>query len=76
MTDPNKNKTVLVTGGSGFIAVHCMLKLLQQGYTVRTTLRSLNREDEVKKMLENGGITSFDKLSFQKAVGDLSGIGI
>jgi len=61
------NKIVLVTGGSGFIAVHCIIKLLQQGYVVRTTLRSLSREAEVKDMLKNGGITSFDALSFIEA---------
>ena len=64
MTNSDKDKTVLVTGGSGFIAVHCILKLLQQGYTVRTTLRSLNRQNEVKQMLKAGGISSFDNLSF------------
>ena len=31
---------VLVTGGSGFIAGHCILQLLEQGYLVRTTVRS------------------------------------
>ena len=67
MTNSNKDKTVLVTGGSGFIAVHCILKLLQQGYTVRTTLRSLSRQDEVKQMLKVGGISSFDNLSFIEA---------
>jgi dihydroflavonol-4-reductase len=56
-----------VTGGSGFIAVHCILKLLQQEYTVKSTLRSLNRENEVKGLLKNGGITSFDNLSFVEA---------
>lgn len=60
----NNDKIVLVTGGSGFIAVHCIIKLLQQGYTVRTTLRSLNRQAEVQDMLRNGHITSFDRLSF------------
>ena len=60
----NLKKLVLVTGGSGFIAVHCIAKLLQQGYIVRTTLRSLNRQNEVKEMLKNGGVTSFDNLSF------------
>lgn len=35
--------TVLVTGGSGFIAGHCILQLLDQGYDVRTTVRSLSR---------------------------------
>ncbi|MBE7172381.1 MAG: aldehyde reductase [Williamsia sp.] len=67
MTNIDKEKTVLVTGGSGFIAVHCMVKLLQQGYTVRTTLRSLSRENEVKDMLKYGGITSLEKLSFIEA---------
>ena len=67
MTNSNNNKTVLVTGGSGFIAVHCILKLLQQGYSVRTTLRSLSRQNEVKGMLKVGGINSFDNLSFIEA---------
>lgn len=72
MTNSTGDKTVLVTGGSGFIAVHCILKLLQQGYSVRTTLRSLSRQDEVKQMLKVGGINSpdsyrDDKLSFIKA---------
>lgn len=31
---------VLVTGGSGFIAGHCIIQLLEQGYDVRTTVRS------------------------------------
>jgi nucleoside-diphosphate-sugar epimerase len=61
------NKRVLVTGGSGFIAVNCIVKLLKRGYAVRTTLRSLNRENEVKDMLKNGGIVSFDNLSFIEA---------
>jgi len=67
MTNSNKDKTVLVTGGSGFIAVHCILKLMQQGYTVRTTLRSLSRQNEVKDMLKVGGISSFENLSFIEA---------
>nr|WP_062335238.1 aldehyde reductase [Herbidospora sakaeratensis] len=31
---------VLVTGGSGFIAGHCILRLLDAGYAVRATVRS------------------------------------
>jgi dihydroflavonol-4-reductase len=31
---------VLVTGGTGFIAQHCILALLKEGYRVRTTIRS------------------------------------
>ncbi len=67
MTKSNNQRTVLVTGGSGFIAVHCIIKLLQREYTVRTTLRSLKREGEVKEMLGRGGITSFANLSFVEA---------
>jgi dihydroflavonol-4-reductase len=53
---------VMVTGGSGFIAAHCILQLLENGYRVRTTLRSLAREGEVRGMLATGG-ASLDKLT-------------
>jgi dihydroflavonol-4-reductase len=67
MESTNSSKMVLVTGGSGFIAVHCILKLLQQSYKVRATLRSLNRIDEVKSMLRVGGVAQFENLSFIEA---------
>ena len=60
-------ETVLVTGGTGFVGVHSILQLLQKGYKVKTTLRSLNRKDEVIKMLKNGGITTFYDLTFIEA---------
>ncbi len=41
-------KTVLLTGASGYIAKHILLQLLEAGYTVRGSLRSLARADEVK----------------------------
>jgi len=56
--------TVLVTGGTGFVGSQCILQLLQKGYTVRTTLRLLNKKTEVIEMLKTAGINSFDKLSF------------
>jgi nucleoside-diphosphate-sugar epimerase len=40
--------TVLVTGGSGYIGSWCVIGLLQQGYTVRTTVRDPRREGEVR----------------------------
>lgn len=55
---------VLVTGGSGFIAQHCILTLLRAGYRVRTTLRSLSREAEVLSNLRTGGAEPGDRLSF------------
>src|SRR5262245_17157996 len=40
-------KTVLVTGGSGYLASWCIVQLLQRGYGVRTTIRNPAREPEV-----------------------------
>ena len=39
----NENETVLVTGGSGFIATHCILKLAAAGYKIKSTVRNLDR---------------------------------
>ena len=58
---------VLVTGGSGFIAQHCILVLLKNGYRVRTTLRSLAREAEVRQQLREGGVDAGERLGFVAA---------
>ena len=56
--------TILVTGGSGFIGSHSILQLLAAGYRVRTTVRSLKREGDVRAMLKQGGADTDDRLSF------------
>ncbi|MFI9103687.1 NAD-dependent epimerase/dehydratase family protein [Streptomyces fildesensis] len=40
-------ETVLVTGGSGYIAGWCIVELLRAGYDVRTTVRSHGKEKAV-----------------------------
>ena len=46
-----KNQTVFVTGASGFIAGHCILRLLKEGYAVRGSLRTSASADAVKMAL-------------------------
>ncbi|WP_165964693.1 SDR family oxidoreductase [Periweissella cryptocerci] len=49
------NKTVLVTGGTGYIAQYIMAQLLNAGYNVRTTVRSLARKNEIQANLREAG---------------------
>jgi nucleoside-diphosphate-sugar epimerase len=53
-----------VTGGSGFIGSHCILQLLAAGHPVRTTVRSLQREGDVRALLKGGGVDAGDRLTF------------
>jgi nucleoside-diphosphate-sugar epimerase len=55
---------VLVTGGSGFIGSHCLLQLLAAGHEVRTTVRNLKREPEVRALLKAGGTDAGNRLTF------------
>src|SRR3954470_14103223 len=48
------DELVLVTGGSGFVGSHCIRRLFEDGYRVRTTVRSLSREAEVREMAGDG----------------------
>ena len=59
--------TILVTGGSGFIAAHTILQLLSAGHRVRTTVRNLQREPLVRAMLKQGGAEPGDRLAFLAA---------
>jgi nucleoside-diphosphate-sugar epimerase len=47
--------TVLVTGGSGFVASHCILQLQAAGHRVRATVRHAKRESDVRTLLKAGG---------------------
>ncbi|WP_066794269.1 SDR family oxidoreductase [Sphingomonas soli] len=57
---------VLVTGGSGFVGSHVILQLLAAGHLVRTTVRSLDREAEVRATLERAGGDTY-RLGFAAA---------
>lgn len=62
----SRQEAVLVTGGSGFIGSWCVIGLLQQGYTVRTTVRTLGRESAVRAALGKV-VDPQDRLSFHAA---------
>jgi dihydroflavonol-4-reductase len=59
-------ETVLVTGGSGFLASWCLVELLQRGYSVRATLRDLGREQEVRDAV-GSQVQASERLSFHAA---------
>lgn len=46
------SSTVLVTGASGFIGMHCILQLLEQGHNVRGTVRSLAKADTLYALFQ------------------------
>ena len=44
---------VLVTGATGYIGLHCIHQLLNQGYAVNGSVRSPERKDEIFEALKN-----------------------
>ena len=54
---------VLVTGGSGYIGLHCISQLLKEGFSVRTSLRSMDRKKEIQEAL-SGLIKNNESLEF------------
>jgi dihydroflavonol-4-reductase len=48
-----EQRRVLVTGGSGFLGGWCAAELLRRGHEVRTTVRDLGREAEVRSRVRS-----------------------
>ena len=63
MADEAGAKTVLMTGGSGFLGGWCIASLLDRGYEVRTTIRDLSREGHVRSQVEVAGSDGGDRLT-------------
>lgn len=64
------HETVLVTGGSGFLAGWVIIGLLQRGYSVHATIRNPEYQDALRKSFaENGApaATNVDRLQFIRA---------
>ncbi|MCI1986607.1 MAG: aldehyde reductase [Lactobacillus sp.] len=58
---------VVVTGGSGFIASHIIVQLLQQSYAVRATVRDLAKRPLIEAMLHQAGVADLSDLSLVAA---------
>jgi nucleoside-diphosphate-sugar epimerase len=61
--------TVLVTGGTGYVAGWCVARLLDDGYDVRTTVRDASRGERVRRAVATVSPRA-DRLEF--AVADLT----
>ncbi len=57
------DRSVLVTGGTGFLGGWCVATLLKRGFRVRTTVRDLAREGDVRAAVANAGAGEQDALS-------------
>ena len=61
------SETVLVTGGTGFVAGWCIAELLRRGYAVRATVRNLSKAQLVRAAIASAG-ASGGTLTFCTAV--------
>lgn len=60
---------VLVSGGTGFVASHCILQLLGAGRSVRATVRAHHREADLRATIRAAG---GDDATLQVVVADLT----
>jgi dihydroflavonol-4-reductase len=56
-------EVVLVTGGTGFIASRAIVESIKRGYSVRTTVRSPDRERRVRAQI-SAEVDVANRLSF------------
>src|SRR6478735_9216857 len=59
--------TVRVTGGTGFLGGWCVVRALERGYDVRTTVRSLKREPDVRAAVAAAGVDADSRLTVLEA---------
>jgi nucleoside-diphosphate-sugar epimerase len=59
-------KKLLITGVSGFIASHCTLELLKNGYEVKGTVRNINRAEKIRQVLKKH-TSKADEIEFVQA---------
>lgn len=55
-----EDQTVLITGASGYIAKHTVLRFLNAGFHVRGSIRSQRRADEVRDAVASGVSSDVD----------------
>ncbi|TRO55641.1 NAD-dependent epimerase/dehydratase family protein [Streptomyces sp. IB201691-2A2] len=65
-----EDEKVLVTGGSGFVGAHTVVRLLRERHQIRVAVRGPAQEAQVLAALQQAGVDRADLLEF--AVADLS----
>jgi dihydroflavonol-4-reductase len=58
---------ILVTGGTGFLGAHIIAQLAAAGYYVRASVRSPEREGEIREALSRAGVGDDFKLDIVRA---------
>lgn len=56
-------QTVLLTGASGFLAGHILIRLLKEGYVVKGSVRNTAKGDQIRRVMERQGANT-ENLSF------------